>query len=88
MADSSVKEFAKKKTVAGILAILLGSIGVHKFYLGLTTPGVIMLLVTLLTCSIGSIVMGPIALVEGILYLTKSDEDFYQAYAVDKRGWF
>jgi hypothetical protein len=32
--------------------------------------------------------MGPIGLIEGILYLTKSDEDFYQAYAVEKRGWF
>ena len=77
-----------KRIAAGICAILLGSLGVHKFILGLTTPGIIMLLVTLLTCGFGSIVMGPIGLIEGIIYLTKSDEDFYQTYIVGKKGWF
>ena len=47
-----------------------------------------MLLVSLLTCGIGSIPMSLIGLVEGIIYLTKSDEDFYQLYAVEKKGWF
>ena len=88
MADSSVKEFAGKKVAAGVCAILIGGLGIHKFVLGLTTPGLIMLLVTVLTCGFGGIIMGPIGLIEGILYLTKSDEDFYQAYAVEKRGWF
>jgi len=32
--------------------------------------------------------MGIIGLIEGIVYLTKSDEDFYQTYAVEKKGWF
>jgi TM2 domain-containing membrane protein YozV len=88
MADLSVKEFAGKKVAAGVCAILIGGLGIHKFVLGLTTPGLIMLLVTILTCGFGGIIMGPIGLIEGILYLTKSDEDFYQAYAVEKRGWF
>ncbi len=88
MTDPAVKEFAGKKIAAGICGILLGGIGVHKFVLGLTTPGVIMLLVTLLTCGIGSIVTSIIGLIEGIIYLTKSDEDFYQDYAVNKKGWF
>lgn len=86
--DPAVKEFAGKKVAAGICGILLGGIGVHKFVLGLTTPGVIMLLVTLLTCGIGSIVTSIIGLIEGIIYLTKSDEDFYQDYAINKKGWF
>jgi hypothetical protein len=47
-----------------------------------------MLLVTVLTCGIGGAVMGLIGLIEGIIYLTKSDEEFYQLYAVDKKGWF
>jgi TM2 domain-containing membrane protein YozV len=86
--DPAVKEFAGKKIAAGICGILLGGLGIHKFVLGLTTPGIIMLLVTLLTCGIGSIVTSIIGLVEGIIYLTKSDEDFYQDYAVNKKGWF
>ena len=84
----SVSAFAGKKIAAGICGILLGSLGIHKFILGLTTPGVIMLLVTILTCGFGSIVTGVIGLVEGIIYLTKSDADFYQTYAVEKKGWF
>jgi TM2 domain-containing membrane protein YozV/predicted RNA-binding Zn-ribbon protein involved in translation (DUF1610 family) len=76
------------KMTAGLLAILLGGFGVHKFYLGMSSAGTIMLLVSLLTCGMGSIVIGPIALVEGILYLTKSDEEFYQTYMVEKKEWF
>jgi TM2 domain-containing membrane protein YozV len=73
---------------AGICGILLGSFGIHKFILGLTTPGVIMLLVTLLTCGVGGVVMGVIGLIEGILYLTKPDQEFYRLYFVEKKGWF
>lgn len=85
---AAVKDFAGKKVAAGVCGILLGGLGVHKFILGLTTPGLIMLLVTLLTCGFGGIIMGPIGLIEGIIYLTKSDEDFYKTYGVDKKGWF
>ena len=88
MANVSQQEFAGKKVVAGVLGILFGSLGIHKFILGLNTPGLIMLLVTLLTCGIASPVMGIIGLVEGIIYLTKSDEEFYQLYAVEQKGWF
>lgn len=76
-----------KKVIAGILGILLGALGVHKFVLGYTTEGLIMLLVTLLTCGFGGAVMGIIGLVEGILYLTKSDEEFVQTYIAQKKGW-
>jgi TM2 domain-containing membrane protein YozV len=66
---------------------MLGAFGIHKFVLGYTKAGIIMLLVTLLTCGIGGIVMGPIGLIEGIIYLTKSDEEFYQTYVVGKKEW-
>lgn len=79
---------ADKKIVAGILGILLGALGIHKFYLGYTKEGVIMLLVTLLTLGFGGFVMGVIGLIEGILYLTKSDEDFVATYVTGKKGWF
>ena len=54
----------------------------------MTKPGLIMLLVSILTCGIGAIPMSIIGLVEGIIYLTKSDADFYQTYIVDKKEWF
>lgn len=85
---STVSEFASKKVAAGICGILLGSLGIHKFVLGFNNAGLIMLLVTLLTCGVGGAVMGIIGLIEGIIYLTKSDNEFYQLYAVEKKAWF
>lgn len=73
-----------KKILAGILAIVIGSLGVHKFILGYTQEGIIQIVITFVTCGIGGI----IPLIEGIIYLTKSDEEFYQTYQVNKRGWF
>ncbi len=86
--DTAIREFAGKKIAAGICGILLGGFGIHKFVLGLTNAGVIMLLVTVLTCGFGGAIMSVIGLIEGIIYLTKSDEDFYQDYAVNKKAWF
>jgi TM2 domain-containing membrane protein YozV len=81
-------DFASKKTAAGICGILLGGFGVHKFILGLTTPAVIMLVVSVATCFIAYPVMAIIGLIEGIMYLTKSDSEFVQLYDVEKKGWF
>lgn len=75
---------ADKKMVAGICGILLGGFGVHKFILGYTTEGIIQIVITFVTCGIGSIV----GLVEGIIYLTKSDEEFVRTYIQNKKGWF
>lgn len=75
---------ADKKMVAGICGILLGGFGVHKFILGYTTEGIIQIVITLLTCGAGSI----IGIVEGIIYLTKSDEEFVRTYIQNKKGWF
>jgi TM2 domain-containing membrane protein YozV len=79
---------ADKKVAAGILGILVGGLGIHKFVLGYKTEGLIMLLGTLLTCGFAGIIFGPIGLVEGILYLVKSDEEFVRTYIQNKRGWF
>ena len=73
-----------KKVVAGIFALILGSLGIHKFYLGYTQEGVIQIVISVVTCGIGGI----IPFIEGILYLVKSDEEFYQTYQVGKKGWF
>ena len=79
---------SNKKIVAGILGILLGVFGIHKFYLGYSKEWLIMLLVTILTCGIAGSIMGIIGLVEGIIYLTKSDEDFVKSYVENQKGWF
>ena len=81
---------AKDKTTAGILAILLGAFGAHKFYLGYTAPAVIMLVVSIVgSCLIvGPAVMGIIGLIEGILYLTKSDDEFQNTYVNNQKFWF
>ncbi len=78
---------SNKKVPAGILGILLGSFGIHKFFLGYTKEGVIMLLVTLLTFGIGAGIMGILGLVEGIIYLCKSDDEFVSTYQDSHKGW-
>jgi len=81
-----------KKILAGILAIILGGFGIHKFILGYTKEGIIMLAATLIlgvvTCGIAGWVVWIIGLIEGIIYLTKSDEEFYNIYQVGKKPWF
>lgn len=89
---------AEKKIVAGICGILLGGFGVHKFILGYTQEGMILLgvwlatlVLTFITCGIGAFLMfipSVIGLVEGIIYITKSDEDFARMYIVNKKPWF
>ena len=75
---------ADKKITAGICAILLGWLGVHKFILGYTTEGVIQLVLGILTCGLTNI----IGIIEGVIYLTKSDEEFVRTYIQNKKGWF
>jgi len=84
--------YEKSNVAAGILGILLGWLGVHKFYLGYVGEGIIMLLVSIigsfLTCGISAYVMVIIGVVEGAIYLTKSDEEFDAMYVRGKKKWF
>lgn len=82
---------SEKRVAAGICGILLGGLGVHKFILGYTTEGVIMLvgyLVGIFLCGIPSVILAIIGIVEGIMYLTKSDEEFAQIYVIGRKPWF
>ncbi|MDV6373065.1 TM2 domain-containing protein [Deinococcus arenicola] len=105
----AVGDVAQKRLITGLLAIFLGSLGVHKFYLGLNTQGIMILganigvwilalLVGLLTFGFGLLITVPLAgvvssalcilgLVEGIIYLTKSDANFGREYLVGKKPW-
>lgn len=82
----------KSKVAAGLLGIFLGWLGIHKFYLGYSKEGAIVLLVSILggvvTCGGAAGVMSVIGLVEGIIYLTTSDEEFERRYVQGRRGWF
>jgi TM2 domain-containing membrane protein YozV len=85
---SSLNPRASNKLPAGICGILLGALGVHKFILGYTGAGLIMLLVTILTCGLAYPVMHIIGLVEGIIYLCKSDDEFVRLYVDGRKEWF
>ncbi len=96
-ADSAKETFnnatgENKKILAGVLAIILGAFGIHKFVLGYNKEGIIMLAVTFilgaLTCVVGAGVTSIIGLIEGIIYLTKSDEEFYNTYQAGQKPWF
>lgn len=67
---------AKDKTVAGILAIFLGTLGIQYFYLGKTTAGILTIVISLCSCGLWSLLM----FIQGILMLTMSDEVFNEKY--------
>jgi TM2 domain-containing membrane protein YozV len=79
---------ASTKIAAGIFGLLLGCLGIHKFILGFTGAGLIMLLVTLLTCGVAGPLIHLIGMIEGIIYLTKSDSEFVRLYVEGRRDWF
>jgi TM2 domain-containing membrane protein YozV len=62
----------KSKIAAGLLGIFLGGLGIHNFYLGYNSKGLIQLLVSVLTCGIAGFAMWIWGLVEGIQILTGS----------------
>jgi TM2 domain-containing membrane protein YozV len=78
---------SKDKLTAGLLAIFLGGFGIHKFYLGgakQRTAGIIQLVLSLFTCGVATI----IPFIEGILYLTKDDQQFQAEYVYGGKDWF
>ena len=81
---ASVRTEESKRVLAGIMAILFGYLGIHKFILGYTKEGIIQLIISLVSCGI----LGIISFIEGIIYLIKSDEDFIHTYQINKKGWF
>ncbi len=84
----AIRQQENKKIICGVFAIILGCLGIHKFILGYQKEGIIMLLVSVLTCGIGAGFMAIIGLIEGIIYLTKSDEEFYETYQLNQKTWF
>jgi len=81
---NQVPKEESKRVLAGVMALLFGSLGVHKFILGYTMEGIIQLVLSVITCGVAGI----IPFIEGIIYLTKSDEEFIETYQINKKGWF
>lgn len=94
--NQATKSDENKKLLAGLLAIFVGGFGIHKFILGYNKEGFILLGSLLLSFVLMCVIIGfftmyipiLIGLIEGIIYLTKSDEEFYQTYQVGKKPWF
>lgn len=90
-------EANSKKLTAGLCGIMLGGLGVHKFILGYNNAGGIMLGVWLTGLITGmcigipllaTMAMSVIGLIEGIIYITKTDDEFHQTYILQRREWF
>ena len=75
---------ADKKILAGVLAIVIPGLGIHRFVLGDAVGGILRIVITIVTCGLGSL----IGLIEGIIYLTKTDEEFVATYIDGDKTWF
>ncbi len=70
----------KSRGIAGLLALLLGTMGLHYFYLNKTTAGVIFLLITLLSCGVLGIVTWIVSIIQGVLFFTSTQQEFEQKW--------
>ena len=85
----------RQQRLAGWLAILVGPLGAHKFVLGYSRAGLIMLLAPVVVIPAGwwastavSLVMGIIGLIEGLIYLRQTPQQFKARYIDAKKEWF
>ena len=78
----------KSRVTAALLGIFIGGIGAHQFYLGHSTSGLIRLAIGIVGLCIMLPVASIIGLIEGIIYLTKADEEFQKIYVVGGKEWF
>lgn len=69
-------ETNSKKTLCGIMAILFGCLGIQYFVMGKTAGGFITILLSLITCGLWQVV----TLIQGILMLCMTDDDFKRKY--------
>lgn len=83
---------AKSHIVAGLLAIFLGCFGIHKFYLGYNSIGIVMLAVTVMgsvvSFGLAGMVMTVVGIVEGIIYLVVGQASFDRIYVLNRKEWF
>ena len=93
---SAPSSSSPNKVVAGLLAILLGGLGIHKFYLGYKNQGIVLLASSFAGFLLAFVVVGFVVLiavavvvfVEGVIYLVKTDQEFESTYVTGYRPWF
>ena len=81
----------KNRYIAALLSFFLGSWGIHKFYLGKNTAGIIMLLcgtIGWIFLAIPPLIIWMISFIETIIYLVKTDQSFYEDYVQGDKSWF
>ena len=90
--DPSWDEIKSKKTTAGIIGLFFGAFGAHKFVIGYQKEGFIYLGVSvvggIITCGGALAVTSILALIESIMLLTKTPEEFKRLYIDKKTPWF
>ncbi len=84
--------YATKQLLSGYAAIIFGGFGVHKFILGYTAEGALTLIISIIggyfSYGFTFLIMQMIGLIEGMIYLSKSHEEFIDNYFIRKQGWF
>ena len=70
----------KSRGIAGLLAILMGWCGLHYFYIGKTSAGVLFLLVAILSCGVLATVTTIVSIIQGVLFFTSTQEEFEQKW--------
>ena len=86
--DDLTSKKENKRLLAGIMALLFGGLGIHKFLLGYNKEGFIMLALSIISFGYLFPVMVLVGWIEGIIYLTRSDLEFYRTYQLQKKAWF
>jgi TM2 domain-containing membrane protein YozV len=88
---------ANNKVVSGLFGIFLGQLGIHKFMIGATNAGLVTLILSVggwllagLTCGVSLLLpaaMGILGVIEGVIYLTRTDSEFYSQYEIGHKPW-
>ena len=92
LSNAEIDELKSRRTSIGVLGIIFGFLGVHKFMLGYKTEGFILLAVSIIggiiTCGVAIIVTDIIGIIEGIMILNKTPLQFKKTYIDRKTTWF
>ena len=70
----------KSRGIAGLLALLMGALGLHYIYLGKSTAGIVFLLASLLSCGVLAVVAQVVSIIQAVLFFTCSQQEFEQKW--------
>ena len=70
----------KSRGIAGLLALLMGALGLHYFYIGKTNAGILFLIATLVTCGALGVITQIISVIQAVLFFTCTQQEFEQRW--------